>query len=109
MHARLFFNDYAPPADVITDQLLSESLSLKQDSVRDYVYFLLLDFVTADRDLDEPPLAAALELSQQLQIKPRFIELARQELKLRKNQLDKLDANKEAILSAADRQAALAP
>jgi hypothetical protein len=107
-HARLFFNDYVPPPDVIADPNLSKDLPVQHASIQDYVCFLLLDFVTADRDLDELPLAAALVLAEQLQVKPRLVELARQELKLRKTQLEKLDADKDSILAAADRQAAIA-
>lgn len=107
-HARLFFSDYTPPTDAIADPVLSQDLSGWHATVQDYVCFMLLDFATADHDLAELPLAAALELAQRLQIKPRFAELARQELKLRKTQLEKLDDNKDTILAAADRQAATA-
>lgn len=107
-HARLFFSDYAPPPDVVSDPALARDVSARHATVQDYFCFLLLDFVTADRELDELPLGAALALAEHLQIKPRFVELVRQELKLRKSQLEKLDADKDSILAAADRRAASA-
>jgi hypothetical protein len=105
-HARLYFDDYTPPTDALLDVMLVTDVQLKTKSARDYFCFLLLDFVSADRDLDEPSLAAALQVAEQLGIKPRFIELARQELRLRKNQLERVDDSKEAILRDADKAVA---
>lgn len=105
-HARLYFDDYAPPAAELTDEQLPTHVRVEPDSLRDYVCFVLLDFVSADRDLDQAPLAAALTLAEQLQCKPRFVELARQELRLRKNQLEKIDLTKAKILADADRSVA---
>lgn len=102
-HARLYFDDYSPPAKAaeLTD-FVAEGRKLP-DSIRDYWCYILLDFVTADRELEEPPLAAALQVAEQTSIKPRFLELLRQELKLRKNVLERIDKNKEQILTEADR------
>jgi hypothetical protein len=44
-----------------------------------------------------------LTIAEQLAIKPRLLELLRQELKLRKTQLEKIDDRKESILSEAER------
>ncbi|NQU21004.1 MAG: hypothetical protein HQ567_06940, partial [Candidatus Nealsonbacteria bacterium] len=61
--------------------------------------YVLLDFVTADRDLEEFPLAAALVLTDELGLKDRFVEIARRELRLRKKQLEKIDKGKEELLT----------
>lgn len=107
-HARLYFSDYAPPSHGLSDSGLANELKSVSKSVSDYFCFVLLDFVSADRDLEEPPLAAALQVAEQLAIKERFIELVRQELKLRKNQIDKVDKGKIEILQKADKAAAAA-
>jgi hypothetical protein len=107
-HARLYFDDYEPPADALTDERLAREIRLETKSVRDYFCYVLLDFVSADRDLDEPSLAAALTVAEQLDLKDRFCELARQELRLRKTQLEKVDDRKGAILLEADQSAAAA-
>jgi hypothetical protein len=107
-HARLYFDDYVPPSDALNDAGLAGELNLDTKSVRDYFCFVLLDFVAADRDVDEPSLAAALDIAEQLSIKDRFIELARQELRLRKNQVERVDDNKAQILRDADKEAAAA-
>lgn len=104
--ARLYFDDYSPPTDALTDPQLAHDARLETKSVRDYFCYVLLDFVAADRDLDEAPLAAALQIAQELGIQQRFSELARQELKLRKQQLEKVDDRKASILQEADKSAA---
>jgi hypothetical protein len=60
-----------------------------------------LDFVTADRDLEELPLAAALALSEKLGLRDRFAEIAQRELRLRKKQVEKIDEDKERLLKSA--------
>lgn len=108
-HARLYFEDYAPPAETLTDPTLAADLRLVPESIGDYYCYVLLDFITADRDIDEPSLAAALLLAEQLGIKPRLKELARKELKLRKNQLEKVDDAKTRLLAEADQTTHIAP
>lgn len=108
-HARLYFEDYAPPAETLTDPSLAADIRLVPDSVGDYYCYVLLDFITADRDIDEPSLAAALLLAEQLGIKPRLKELARKELKLRKNQLEKVDDGKTRLVAEADQTTQIAP
>lgn len=100
-HARLFFEDYAPPEDSCDDAALAEDLRTDDEPLQDYYSFVLLDFVTADRDLEELPLAAALVLAEQLGLKERLLELARRELRLRKRQLESIDQDKEKLLAKA--------
>ena len=64
--------------------------------------YVLLDFVTADRDLEELPLAAALVLAEKLGLKDRFAEIAKRELRLRKKQLETIDQDKEKLLAKAN-------
>lgn len=99
--ARMYFSDYVPPR---TDQHdpLTTGFRITPESMADYYAFVLLDFVAADRDLDEPALAAALVIADEVGIKPRFLELARRELKLRKTQLDRVDQNRDSLLAKAE-------
>ena len=55
-------------------------------------------FVTADRELEELPLAAALVLVETLGLKERFADIAKKELRLTKKQFDQLDRNKDSLL-----------
>ena len=104
-HARLYFDEYTPPTDELTDDLLAREMPLGSKSFRDYFCYLLLDFASSDRELEEVPLAATLKVADQLGIQDRFVELARQELRLRKNQIDKVKSDCEAILREADKAA----
>ncbi len=100
-HARLFFDDYVPPAERHEDRALGEDMQTEDQPMRDYYCYVLLDFVTVDRDLEDVPLAAALLLAEQLGWKDRFAELAQRELRLRKKQLEKIDTEKESLLAKA--------
>ncbi len=102
-HARLFFDDYVPPAAHEEDRSLAEAIRTDDPAMQDYYCYVLLDFATADRDLEELPLAAALALADKLDVKNRFREIARKELRLRQKQLDKLDEEKEEMLKKASR------
>jgi Zn-dependent protease with chaperone function len=100
-HARLYFEDYVPPEEILEDAALPADLSTDDVSMQDYYGYILLDFVTADRDLEELPLAAALALAERLGLKDRFAEIAKRELRLRKKQLETIDAEKEKLLATA--------
>jgi hypothetical protein len=104
--ARLYFDDYSPPAEMIVDGDLSKHVRIVPDSMRDYYCFVLLDFAAADREIDEPALAATLAMAETIGVKRRFVELARQELRLRKQQLEKIDEQQATILADAERLAA---
>ncbi len=101
-HARLFFADYAPPEDILVDRSLAEDIRTDDPPMQDYYGYVLLDFVTADRDLEELPLAAALLLAETLGMKDRFIGIAKRELRLRKKQLETIDQDKEKLLAKAN-------
>lgn len=98
-HARLFFDDYVPAGRPADDRDLAEAIKTQDKPLQDYYCYVLLDFVTADRDLEEMPLAAALVLTDKLGLKDRFMEIAKRELRLRKKQLNRLDQQKDELLA----------
>jgi hypothetical protein len=100
-HARLFFEDYLPPDSLLEDRALASDLRTNDQPMQDYYCYVLLDFVTTDRDLEELPLAAALLLTESLGLKDRFLEIVRRELRLRKKQLETIDQDKESLLAKA--------
>jgi hypothetical protein len=103
-HARLFFDDYRPPPAEAADEALPEALRTEDAALRDYFCYVLLDFVSADRELCEPALAAAIALSDTSGLKPRFIELAQKELRLRKKQLQEIEQQRERLLEQARKE-----
>ncbi len=100
-HARLFFEDYVVPESTKEDPSLKDDIKTDDAQMRDYYCYVLLDFVTSDRDLEEYPLAAALALTEKLGLKDRFTEIAARELRLRKKQLHKIDQDKNNMLAKA--------
>ena len=95
-HAKLFFDDFKPGAG--TDL----KLSLTDARLKEYFCFLLLDFATADPDLDRLPLAAAFQWSQRLEIEADFEKLAVKELKLKTRELNRLKTEGAEMLAKAE-------
>jgi hypothetical protein len=100
-HARLFYPDYSPPGEPPSDRNLVADLATDDPPLKDYYCYVLLDFATTDRELEELPLAAALDLSERLKLKERFVEIVKKELRLTKKQLEKIDQEKGATLEKA--------
>lgn len=99
-HAKLFFADFqtATTADVsVLDEFKTSDAKL-----REYLSYVLLDFVTADPELDDMPLAAALELSRQLDCDAQFEKLAAKELKRRVRDVRKLKEEAAEMLAKAE-------
>lgn len=102
-HARLFFDDLAPAE--VPDGGLAEALRGGDEALLDYWAYVLLDFATADRDLEDAPLAAALLLADELGLGERFRKLAAKELSLKKKQLERLEAGAAELVARAGRAA----
>ena len=97
-HARLFFADFAPPAPGPADPALAAEAQALGRSLQEYLCFVMLDFVTADRSLEDMPLAAALECSRALGLEAVFCPLAVKELGLKKKAFEKLAATAAKML-----------
>ncbi|MBN1346706.1 MAG: M48 family metalloprotease [Phycisphaerae bacterium] len=102
-HARLFFEDLQPMDGQAPADAISEIARVEDEKLAKYLCYVLLDFAVCDRELEEPSLAAGLLLSRRLGLEKRFRDIATKELKLRKKQFDKLEAEAEAIVAAARR------
>ena len=100
-HARLYFEDYAPPGARREDATLAADLATDDEQLRDYYCYVLLDFVTADTTLDEHPLAAALLVARELGLEAWFAALATKELRLRKKQIEDTQKQAEALVKTA--------
>jgi predicted SprT family Zn-dependent metalloprotease len=79
-HARLYFDQFQAVNGDETGN--PDGLRSHDSRIREYLCYVLLDFVKADPDLDEMPLAAAFELSRGLEIGDQFEKLAAKELKM---------------------------
>lgn len=101
-HAKLFFSDIQPARN--KDATALDAFKSVDAKTREYLSYVLLDFITADPELDEMPLAAALELSSQLEFEAQFEKLAAKELKLKVRDLRKLKEQAAAMLAKAEGQ-----
>lgn len=109
VHARSFFEDYAPPGPEQADESLASDVCLASEgattdaALQDYYAYVLLDFATVDRDLEELPLAAALLLARRLGLAERFKQIALKEMKLTKKRFNLIDSQVEELLAEAER------
>jgi hypothetical protein len=104
-HARLYFPEYSPPGHKPSDEQLVEALRTEDRPLQDYYCYVLLDFATADRELEEAPLAAALQLAERADLKVQLAEIAKKELRLTKKQFERIDREKESLIEFAAREA----
>jgi hypothetical protein len=98
-HARRYFDNYQPGH--VDRQRLAASLDGADDDFRDYAGYVMLDFVTADRQCREAALAHTLELSEAIGIKTAYLEMTRRELRLRKTQLQEIGQRAAELLAEA--------
>jgi Zn-dependent protease with chaperone function len=78
-HARMFFPDIVPSVGVRDTSLVTPVVP----STIDYLAFVLLDFATADSDLEQQALVEAAAMAYRLGIGSTFGELLDRELKLK--------------------------
>ena len=99
-HAKLFFDDFEPARR--GGSLLPDELKSGDARLREYICYVLLDFTKADPDLDDMPLAAALELSRQLEMDEQFEKLAARELKMKLRDVRRIKEQAVEMLAKAE-------
>jgi hypothetical protein len=102
-HARAFFPDFVPAST--PDETLVAELRVTDAATREYLCYLLLDFAAIDRELEDVPLAAALDWSGRLELAEQFEKMTLKELGIGKRQLNKLKKESAAMLAGAEVQA----
>jgi len=99
-HAKMFFQDFRPV--VAKDPAALDRLKFSDPKLGEYLCFVLLDFVAADPELDEMPLAAALEFCRQLEIDTQFEKLVTKELKVKARDVKRLKEQAPEMLAKAE-------
>jgi Zn-dependent protease with chaperone function len=105
-HAKRFFADFVIQPEVKNEAPLRSELDRGDSSLRDYFCYLMLDFVTVDRDLGDVALSASILQARRLGIDKRFAELVQKELAIGKKAFDKIDKEAEAIVAKTEAVAA---
>jgi len=98
-HAKMFFPDFQPA--IAEDAGLIESLTVHDPQLRECLAYVLLDFVVADPELGDLPLAAGLQWSRRLGMETIFENIVVKELKVKSNSLKKLKRESEERLKQA--------
>ena len=100
-HARLFFDQYDLAEQKPNSEALRRAIVSADSELQDYYCYVLLDFTTADRELEEAPLAQAISVAESLGLSDRFGGLATKELRLRKKQFETIANSREQLLEVA--------
>lgn len=107
-HARLFFDDWEPAAGGKAGdghEEIARGVARLDASLKTYLAYVILDFVTADRGLEDLPLAAALRFSRQIGLQRPFEEIAPRELGLGRKRFQGIRSNVDALLAGVDERA----
>jgi len=99
-HAKLFFDDFKPAKG--PELPLCDGLKSGDAKIREYICYVLLDFTKADPELEDLPLAAALELSRQLDLDAQFEKLAARELKIKTRDMRQIKEQAAEMLAKAE-------
>lgn len=99
-HARLYFPDFTVDG-AADDALLSEELGSLSKPRREFLCQVMLDFCAVDPDLEELPVAAAIERARELECLSHFEKLAAKELGMKAKDLKRLKEKSAEILAAA--------
>ncbi len=103
-HASKFLPDFTQNGSLAPSTIdeLKTDLDKSDATWRDYFCYVLLDFITVDRDLGDVALASAIVLARKLGLNERFIELANKELGMTKKAFAKIEKDAEAIVKTAN-------
>jgi hypothetical protein len=99
-HAKLFFDDFRPAKSKTA--LSRDELQTHDNRLREYFCYLLLDFIAADPELDEMPLAAALEFAKSLELETILEKLLTKELHLKARDLKRVKEEAASMLEKAE-------
>lgn len=78
-HARQFFPDFAVKESLLLEDELLNVLEKQAPSVKEYLAYLLYDFVHLDPDLEEVPQGWAFEFAEAILVKDEFDALMKKE------------------------------
>lgn len=88
-------------ADRELTEELAKLVSAGDSAMAEYLCYILLDFAVIDPELEDVPLAAALDWSQRIEMADQFEKLALKELGIGKKQLNKLKKDAGKLIERA--------
>lgn len=89
---RQYFHTFNYAENIFIDDELKEDLENIDDTIREYISYLLLDFSFSDSSLENAPLGHTLQIAEDLEFAKTFKQLLKKELKITKKNLDSLIA-----------------
>lgn len=95
--AKQYFADFATSEKAMLTADFSTSVASAHNSIKDYLAYVLFDFVMIDPSLEEMPAGWAFQFAEDVQLKEVFDSIIKKELKLSDK---KMAQHKQKVLSA---------
>lgn len=95
--AKQYFADFSWDDKAMLDEKFIETISKAHLSVKDYLSYVLLDFVLVDTTLEEVPAGWAFQFAEDMQLKDAYEAAIKKELKMSDK---KLQQHKQKVLNA---------
>lgn len=96
-HARQFFPNFVLDENAMLDEALLQSLTDAHPSLKEYLSYLLLDFVLVDASLEVVPFGWAFQFAEEAQLKDTFDAIVKKEFKFTDK---KLQQHKQKTVAA---------
>lgn len=85
--AKQYFPDFGPGDNILLDRKTAETISSSNQSIKDYLGYVLFDFVLADPSLEEVPAGWAFQFSEDIHLRETFDTIIKKEMKLSEKRL----------------------
>lgn len=87
-HCRQYFPHFSYQDDKFLDEDIKTHISECDDTIREYICYVLLDFALLDSQLETAPVGHAMLIAEELEIQKTLKQLLKKELKLTAKALD---------------------
>lgn len=87
---RQYFPNFGYDNSVFIDEKMREQVALYDDSIKEYLSYILLDICFADSSLENAPIAHSLQIAEDLEFPKIFKQISKKETKLTVKELNKL-------------------
>lgn len=85
--ARQFFPDFSIDENILLSEAMTQLTAEAHSGIKEYLSYLLLDFVLVDPSLESIPFGWAFQFAEDLRIKESFEAIVKKELRLSEKQL----------------------
>lgn len=90
--AKQYFSDFSWDENTLLNETLINTIDKADNSIKDYLAYVLLDFALIDSTLEEVPSGWAFQFAEDVQLKDSFDSVIKKEMKLSEKKLQQYKA-----------------